>query len=341
MMFVWYPYGFRHLASSGIVLMKPFYPLRFKPILRRHLWGGRRLETVLHKPLGQGNDFAETWEIVDHGADQSVVVNGPWAGTTLHELTTEHGPALLGRHHPQPSFPLLLKFLDAQKTLSVQVHPNDEQAARLHPPDHGKTEAWYVIAAKPGSLIYAGLKRGFDLPALNRELSRGTAELCLHQFEARAGDCVLVPAGTVHAIGAGIVLAEIQQSSDTTFRLYDWNRLGPDGQPRTLHIDAALAVTDFDRGPVNPTPPQPTQRPHINRLVECEKFVWDRWQFDTPQAAGGDDRCHILAVIEGEVFLPGETEPLRKGQTVLLPAALPRTILTPRGRATLLDAYLP
>ncbi|MCE9555346.1 MAG: class I mannose-6-phosphate isomerase [Planctomycetes bacterium] len=321
--------------------MESLYPLRFEPIYRCHLWGGRRLEAVLHKPLGPGNDFAESWEIVDHGAEQSVVLNGPLAGTTLHELTTQQGPALLGRHHPQPSFPLLLKFLDAQKTLSVQVHPNDQQGARLQPPDYGKTEAWYVIAVEPGSLIYAGLKRGFDLPALKRELSRGTAELCLHHFEPRPGDCVLVPAGIVHAIGAGIVLAEIQQSSDTTFRLYDWNRLGPDGQPRALHIDAALAVTDFERGPVNPTTPQSTQRPHVSQLVECEKFVWDRWQFDAPQAAGGDHRCHILAVIEGEVSLPGETEALRTGQTVLLPASLPPTILTPRGQTTLLDAYLP
>lgn len=321
--------------------MEPLTPLRFAPILRRHLWGGRRLENVLHKPLGPGSDFAESWEVVDHGDDQSVVLSGPWAGMTLHALTLEHGPDLLGRHHPQPSFPLLLKFLDAQKTLSVQVHPNDAQAAQLQPPDRGKSEAWYVIATEPGSLIYAGLKRGFDLPALRRELSRGTAELCLHQFEPRAGDCVLVPAGTVHAIGAGIVLAEIQQSSDTTYRLYDWNRVGPDGQPRMLHIDDALAVTDFERGPVNPTAPRATQRAHVSRLVECDKFVWDRWQFDAPQTAGGDDRCHILAVIEGEVLLPGEAEPLRTGQTVLLPAALPETLLTPHGHATLLDAYLP
>jgi len=321
--------------------MKPFYPLRFAPILRRHLWGGRRLERVLGKPLGPGNDFAEAWEIVDHGADQSVVLHGPWAGTTLHELTTEHGAEMLGRHHPQPSFPLLLKFLDAQKTLSVQVHPNDQQGAQLIPPDLGKTEAWYVIAAEPGSLIYAGLKRGFDLPALRRELSRGTAELCLHRFEARAGDCVFVPAGTVHAIGAGIVLAEIQQASDTTFRLYDWNRVGPDGRPRTLHIEEALAVTDFERGPVDPAVARPTQRAHVSRLVECDKFIWDRWHFDAPQAVGGDDRCHILAVIDGEVLLPGENESLRAGQTVLLPAALPPTLLTPCGPATLLDAYLP
>ena len=320
--------------------MEPLYPLRFTTILRRHLWGGRRLDSVLNKQLGPGNDYAESWEIVDHGADQSVVLNGPLAGASLHELTTKHGPALLGRHHPLPAFPLLLKFLDAQQTLSVQVHPNDAQAALLTPPDRGKTEAWYILAAEPGSLIYAGLKRGFDRAALARELNRGTAELCLHRFEPQVGDCVLVPAGTVHAIGAGIVLAEIQQSSDTTYRLHDWNRVGPDGQPRALHIEPALAVTDFQRGPINPLPPQTTERPHISRLVECDKFIWDRWQSDTPQAAGGDDRCHVMAVVEGEVLLPRVSEPLRKGQTFLLPASLPATLITPLGRATLLDAYL-
>jgi mannose-6-phosphate isomerase len=321
--------------------MQPLYPLRFAPILRRHLWGGRRLESVLHKQLGAGQDYAESWEIVDHGADQSVVQNGPLAGTTLHELVAHHGSALMGRHHPLPSFPLLLKFLDARQTLSVQVHPNDQQAAKLDPPDRGKTEAWYVLAAEPGSLIYAGLKRGFDAAALTRELARGTAELCLHRFEAKAGDCILVPAGTIHAIGAGIVLAEIQQSSDTTYRLYDWNRVGPDGQPRALHQEAAMAVTDFQRGSLYPATPRPTDRAYVQRLVECNQFIWDRWELDAPQSVGNDDRCHIVAVINGEVSISGEDPPLRTGDTMLLPATGQPTQLTPHGRAMLLDAYLP
>jgi len=321
--------------------MNALYPLRFAPIFRRHLWGGRRLESVLHKPLGPGNDYAESWEIVDHGADQSVVQNGPLSGTTLHELVVQYGEELLGRHHPLPVFPLLLKFLDARQTLSVQVHPNDEQAAQLDPPDRGKTEAWYVLAAEPGSVIYAGLKQGFDAAALARELSRGTAELCLHRFETQPDDCILVPAGTVHAIGAGIVLAEIQQSSDTTYRLHDWNRVRPDGKARALHQEAALKVIDFDRGPLSPMPPQATEQPHISRLVQCDQFVWDRWQLESPQTAGGDHRCHIMAVIEGQILISGDEFPLRKGETVLLPAELPPVQITPQGQATILDAYLP
>ena len=192
--------------------MPNLYPLRFEPILRRYLWGGRRLETVLGKRLGDGDDYAEIWEIVDHGNDHSVVTHGPHARRTLHELVTEFGPELFGRHVPQAQFPLLLKFLDANKTLSVQVHPNDQQAAELDPPDLGKTEAWVVLAAEPGSKIYAGLQPGVDRDVLQQHVEAGTCDRCLYQFQPQVGDCILLEAGTVHAIGAGLVIAEIQQA---------------------------------------------------------------------------------------------------------------------------------
>ncbi len=320
------------------------YPLRFEPIFRRYLWGGRQLGELLHKPIGEGDDYAESWEIVDHGADQSRVAAGPLAGTTLTELVLRHNRELFGRHVGLTQFPLLFKFLDAQQALSVQVHPNDEQAARLVPPDRGKTEAWVVLAAEPGSLIYAGLKRGFDRHAFERELSRGTAELCLHRFVPTPGDCVFLSSGTVHALGAGLLIAEIQQSSDTTYRLHDWNRLGPDGKPRPLHIEQALAVIDFNRGPVDPAAPQPTDLPNVERLTACDKFVLDRWRLAEPQMIGGDERCHILAVLNGAVTVVGDhaTKPLQLGETMLLPAALGPTLLSPgNGAATLLDIYLP
>ncbi len=232
--------------------MATLYPLRFTPVFRRYVWGGRRLGKILGKPIGPGNDYAESWEVVDHGEDQSRVAAGSLAGMTLNELTHIHGKELLGRHNPQPRFPLLFKFLDCEKTLSVQVHPNDQQAARLDPPDAGKTEAWVVLSAEPGSVIYAGLKRGFDRAALEREVARGTCELCLHRFEPEPGDCIFLPAGGIHALGAGLMIAEIQQASDVTFRLYDWNRMGTDGQPRPLHIQQALDVIDYQRGPIDP-----------------------------------------------------------------------------------------
>jgi mannose-6-phosphate isomerase len=319
------------------------HPLRFEPIFRRYLWGGRRLGEVLHKPIGAGDDYAESWEIVDHGADQSRVAAGPLGGTTLAELVHGHNRELFGRHAGLMQFPLLFKFLDARQTLSVQVHPNDQQAARLVPPDRGKTEAWVVLGADPSSLIYAGLKRGFDRRAFERELSHGTAELCLHRFEARAGDCVFLESGTVHALGAGLLIAEIQQSSDTTYRLYDWKRVGPDGKPRPLHIEQAMAVTDFDRGPVDPVVPQSTDQPGVERLVSCDKFILNRRRLTELQTVGGDDRFHILAVIDGAVTgASGLFTDLALGETLLLPACAGPIVLSPlAGEATVLDIYLP
>ena len=276
--------------------MIPLYPLRFRLLLRRYLWGNRRLETCLGKPIGPGDDYAESWEVCDHGADQSIVDQGPLAGTTLGELVRQRGAELLGRHRgtrysgSRSRFPLLVKFLDAAQALSVQVHPNDEQAARLNPPDLGKTEAWYILSAEPGSTIYAGLQPGVDRAQLADAIRQGTCETLLHHFQPRAGDCLFIPAGTVHALGAGLLVAEVQQSSDTTFRLYDWNRVGPDGKPRPLHTEQALAVIDFQRGPVDAVRPQRTDRPWVSRLVSCDKFIMDRWDFDQPRTIGGDDR---------------------------------------------------
>jgi mannose-6-phosphate isomerase len=317
--------------------------LRFRPIFRRYLWGGRRLAELFGKPLGPGDDYAESWEIVDHGADQSVVAAGPLAGRTLGELVRECGSPLLGRHAPRPSFPLLFKLLDCNRTLSVQVHPNDEQAAQLDPPDLGKTEAWVILAAEPGSRIYAGLKAGVSREELAAALGGGACESLLHAFEPRVGDCVFIPAGTVHALGAGLVVAEIQQASDTTFRLFDWNRVDADGHPRPLHIDQSLATIDYARGPVAPQRPQRTDQPGRERLVRCDKFILDRITIDAPLEIGGDDRFHVLAVIEGELDSPADpaNRPLALGDAALVPAAAGAVTLTPRGTATVLDVYLP
>ncbi len=319
------------------------YPLRFQPLFRQYLWGGRRLEAVLRKSLGPGDDFAESWEIVDHGPDQSVVAAGPLAGQTLGQLLLRHPRELFGAGHEQPHFPLLFKFLDAHQSLSVQVHPNDRQAAQLTPPDLGKTEAWVVLHADPGSLIYAGLKTGVDRSALTAAIDAGETESCLHRFAPQAGDCVFIPAGTIHALGAGLVIAETQQSSDTTFRLFDWNRVGKDGQPRPLHIDAALDVIDFDRGPVTPQQPEAVDRDHVERLVACDKFVLDRWKLTSPQTWGGDGRFHIMAVVSGQITVQrdAEDQPLHKGQTLLLPAAAGGVQLRPvGGPATVLDIWV-
>jgi mannose-6-phosphate isomerase len=317
--------------------------LRFNPILREYIWGGHRLGTELGKPIGAGPHYAESWEVVDHGADQSTVEGGALAGKTLHELVKEHGRAIFGRHHPRDQFPLLLKFLDCQKTLSVQVHPNDEQGAKLDPPDLGKTEAWVVLAAEPDSKIYAGLKPGVDRHTLERELARGTCEVCLHEFEPRVGDCVLIEAGTVHALGAGLLIAEIQQASDTTYRLFDWNRVDSDGKPRQLHIAQALNVTNYSRGPVNPVTPVAMGDHRIERLVQCDKFILNRLRLSAARTLPDDNRFHILAVVEGAVSISTnkETQDLKRGATVLVAATTRDVKITPQGRAVVLDMYLP
>ena len=318
-------------------------PLRFQPIFRRYLWGGRRLETVLGKPIGEGNDYAESWELVDHGEDQSRVLAGEAAGKTLHELVTNHGLELLGRHHPQSQFPLLFKFLDCRKDLSLQVHPNDAQAQQQTPPDLGKTEAWIILDAEPGSVIYTGLKRGFNRPAVEREIARGTLPLCLNKLEPQAGDCIFIPAGIVHALGAGFLVAEIQQASDTTFRLFDWNRVGADGQPRALHIEQGLAVTDFTHGPVLPQVPQSTERAFVERLVACDKFVLERWTIHETQPLAEDDRFHLIVVLAGSVGLEHDPtgEALKRGQIALIPASCSARRLQVKEPTVLLDIYLP
>lgn len=323
--------------------MDALYPFRFEPILRRYIWGGRRLGAELGKSIGDGEDYAESWEVCDHGDDQSRVSAGSLKGKTLGELVSERGEELLGVHHPQPRFPLLIKFLDAQKTLSVQVHPNDEQGAKLDPPDYGKTEAWVVMGANDGAKIYSGLKRGFDREALAREISRGTCELGLNQFEPTPGDCVFIPAGTVHALGAGLLIYEIQQSSDTTFRLFDWNRVGTDGNPRPLHIEQALEVIDFERGPVEPVKPESGEKAGVEVLVRSDKFVLERWSIASERSLESNHRCHLVSVVEGELSVEGDESgaPLMRGSTILIPASSDSVKLIPQGNTVALVAYLP
>jgi mannose-6-phosphate isomerase len=191
--------------------------------------------------------------------------------------------------------------------------------------------------------VFAGLTPGIDRPALTKEVRQGTTERCLHRFHPKPGDCLFIPAGVVHALGAGLLVAEIQQSSDTTFRLFDWNRVGPDGRPRPLHVEAALATIDYARGPVEPQVPRPTAEPGTCRLVECDKFILDRREFYSPQTIGGDDRFHILAVTSGECRLSGDPleDPLRMGGVALLPVGAAEVAIAPHGNCTLLDAFLP
>jgi mannose-6-phosphate isomerase len=316
----------------------PSEPLVFAPIFRDYLWGGRRLESLLGKQLPADGVVAESWELVDHGKDQSRVLSGPWQDWTLNQLVREFPRELVGRES-QDRFPLLLKYLDCQQSLSIQVHPNDSQAALLDPPDLGKTEAWVVLHAEPGSRIYAGLQPGLNQEQLSALLAAGEAEQALAWLEPAPGDCLLIPAGTVHALGAGLVIVEIQQASDTTFRLDDWNRLDDQGQPRQLHRKQGLAVVDFQSGPCSLQLPQATSNEHVENLVDCPQFQLDRIQLRQPMTLPGQPTFQILTVLDGEVAVegnPGIT--LTTGQTCLLPASCGDRQLTPLAASVLLSS---
>ena len=317
---------------------EPLHPLAFEPILKSLIWGGRRLGTVLNKPIGDGEHYAESWEISDHRDDVSRVRNGRLAGASLRDLVRDRGeellgPGLVGTASRKGQFPLLVKFLDANDVLSVQVHPDDTLGRRLAD-DNGKTEAWVIVHAEPGSLIYAGLRPGVTREAFAGAMKSGDVEPLLHRFEARPGDCVMIPAGTMHAIGAGVVLAEIQQMSDATFRVFDWGRVGPDGKPRTLHPAQALESTDFAAGPVDPVParPEPVDGGTRERLASCPYFALERLRLTGPARVGRDDRFTILIGLggEAEVISGGESTHLGFGQTLLLPASIGACEVVPR-----------
>jgi mannose-6-phosphate isomerase len=326
------------------------YPLRFTPLFRDYVWGGTRLQSELGKPTGPGI-WAESWEVVDHVNGQSVVSSGPAAGQALCQLVNLWQERLVGKDvwariqsEATPAqlrgrFPLLFKFLDAAQNLSVQVHPDDTAGARQTPPDLGKTEAWYILAAAPGSQIYAGLKPGVTREDFIAACRQNQAVSLLHSFPAAAGQSVFISAGTIHAIGAGLLVAEIQQASDTTYRIDDWGRMGNDGKPRPLHLQQALEVSDFVSGPVEPII-APAESGN-STLVRCPYFELNRISAREPFELGGDGRFHLLAVIGGAAEISGSPGKLDKGATVLLPAALGPTRIEPSAQVELLEIHVP
>jgi mannose-6-phosphate isomerase len=310
------------------------------------VWGGRALADVLGKVLPTAGPYGESWEVSDHAAHRSAVRAGAPAGLTLRDLMERDAAVLLGAGAPAPTFPWLVKFLDACDWLSVQVHPDEQAVQRLWPGEGSKTEAWFVLAAAPSSRIYAGLLPGVDEKALRAALSAGTVAECLHAFRPRPGDCLFLPAGTVHAVGGGVLLAEVQQTSDATFRLYDWDRRDAQGRARALHVEEALACIDWGAGPVCPAHadvcPEATGSA-CQRLVTCRYFHLDFVRQHGPWVVGGGGRMQVLLVLHGRGRLHGAAgpEPLRVGDTVLLPASLPPLECQPDGPLGALIATLP
>jgi mannose-6-phosphate isomerase len=231
-------------------------PLAFAPCLRPQVWGGTRLARWLGKTADLTTTYGESWELSPLPGHESRVADGPQQGLSLNELWTQGKSQLCnGRPTHPPAFPWLLKWLDCHQFLSVQVHPNREQALHWLGSPCEKSEAWVVIAAEPTARVYAGFRPGVTPEDVRERLADGTLLECLHQFTPRTGDCIHLPAGTVHAAGGGLVFAEVQQPSDATFRLYDWDRTGPDGAARTLHPEQALACLRWPQPPVMPVSP--------------------------------------------------------------------------------------
>jgi mannose-6-phosphate isomerase len=314
-------------------------PLQFAPIFQSYPWGGRRFADWFPNAPANG-PVAEAWLVSDEEKHPSRVAGGPLDGMTLAELIQRFGPRLLGKSRLSGGrFPLLLKFLDAREVLSIQVHPNDEQAARMRPGTRGKTEGWAILQAEPGSTLYAGLRRGIDRHALEQSLAAGRTPELLHAFEPKAGDAVFVPAGAVHAIGAGLMLFEIQQTSDNTFRLHDW------GRGRPVHVSESLECTDFSLGPLGPVTPvveaeTPARR---ERLFDCPYFRLWRVAGERPFPVGAAGECRVIVVADGrgDLIVEREVYSLQPGVAWLLPAENGVAECRPTARLTILECGLP
>ncbi len=292
----------------------PLHPLKFRPIFRPMPWGGDRLRPRMgHAPSPEPT--GEAWILSDVDGCLSIVANGLLAGRTLRDIAAEYPADLFGDAPPVDGrFPLLLKMLDSRQELSVQVHPDDAQAVRLKGPGHrGKTEAWVILEADPAaSRIYAGFRPGLAAGDFRAALAAGTTPDTLHQFVPAPGDCVFLPAGTVHAIGAGVLLFEVQQTSDITYRLYDW------GRGRELHVDDGLACADFGRGPAHAVVPVLHPDTGREQLIACPHFTLHR--HTAPGAVGAAGRCTAVVCVGGTGTIAGET--VGWGDVVLLPASI-------------------
>jgi mannose-6-phosphate isomerase len=303
------------------------YPLLFEPIFKERVWGGRRLEALYGKPLPPGVPIGESWEVSDRPGDESVVANGPLAGKTLRWLMERHGGDVLGASRAAPGhrFPLLCKILDARDILSLQVHPPAHRAAELG--GEPKTEMWYITDASPGAELYAGLVRGATRDAFETSLQTGDVAEMVHRIPVRAGDTMFLPAGRLHAIGGGLVLFEIQQNSDTTYRVFDWNRMGLDGKPRELHIAQSLASIDFSD--VEPSlvdaPFTGTGTPDVRPLVRHPLFSVDLCRGRASgRASISLPGIRIIASVSGRLIVEGNGVgvTIEPGRFCLVPASL-------------------
>ncbi len=310
-------------------------PIVFEPIAMERVWGGRRFESLRGKPLPQGTPIGELWEVVDRDDAQSVVHSGEFAGRTLGDLWRNRRADVFGDDYmddPHPRFPLLVKLLDARERLSVQVHPPQHLAESLQ--GEPKTEVWYFLDCLPGARIYAGLREGATREEFDNLLRAGRVEEVLHEIPAFTGESIFIPSGRLHAIGEGNLIVEVQQNSDTTYRVFDWNRTGLDGKPRALHIDESMASIDFADF-------EPRLKPAADTLVaDCEFFRVEKVALTAPLDLRPEGRFALVTVLSGEVSCG--TDHFQTGQFFLIPAASLHPDVVPQGtRAEVLVTTLP
>jgi mannose-6-phosphate isomerase len=322
------------------------YPLRFEPIYQYRLWGGRHLASLLTAPLPSG-PIGEAWLLSDREDHQSRVTDGPLKGLTIGRLLQQFPKQIMGKLAGRfPRFPLLLKFLDVHEMLSVQVHPTKANTNLLPIGETPKTEAWVVLEAGTQSRIYAGLKPDTTEADLRLALTNGTVADRIACLTPKPGDAVFLRAGTVHSLGGDLVVFEIQQNSDVTFRLYDWDHVDPKtGKPRSLQVDKAMACIDFAEGPVGWVTPEVETTTPIEResLFHCEHFLLSRLRGQSPFTVGKADLPRVLVCLggEGQVEHGGATYAVGKGDVIVLPAAIGTCVFRPCGAVNLLEIAIP
>jgi mannose-6-phosphate isomerase len=322
------------------------YPLKFEPIYQYRIWGGRRLSSLLSKPLPAKDPVGEAWILSDRDDLPSKVSEGKLKGQTIAQLLTHSRHQIMGKLNGNfKRFPLLLKFLDCQQVLSVQVHPSDDKTKYIPKGDTGKTEAWVVLVTGEKSIIYAGLKNGVTEDKLKASLTKHHVADELAHFKPKVGDSVLIEAGTVHTLG-DVVVFEIQENSDATYRLYDWDRIdAKTGKRRPLQVKKAMACIDFDKteiGPVNPVV-KSDEPVHTEKLIENKHFNMCRITSEYPFMVGKEALPRILVCVDGEgdVESMNEFYSIKRGEVMLLPAIAGACPFVPKGTVTLLEIALP
>lgn len=321
------------------------YPLKFEPIYQYRLWGGRRLEHLLSKPLPKDEPVGEAWLLSDRKDHASKVSEGPLEGSIITELMKKYPKQIMGKvGNGSDRFPLLLKFLDCNEVLSVQVHPSDDQKEYIPKGDTGKTEAWVVLETSDSSRIYAGLKKGTNKENLLKSISDKSVADRLHSFVPKTGDSVFIQSGTVHTLG-GTVVFEVQENSDVTFRLYDWDRTDPKtGKPRDLQVDQAIACIDFDQVEIGPvTPHKSFYIENAEKLFDNEHFKLWQIESETEFTVGFEDEPAILVCIDGKGKMDYHKKgySISKGEVMLIPAVVGQLDLHPHQKITLLQIAIP